>query len=135
MPRTVRQVYAAAVCFVSVGCLAIALGIVGYCAIAVVNPSLTLNPMSVPMFDAPQIAFSPTPTDGSRGAGTMGITTLPQSGQGVTKRREAPMETAIRNELIIAKQSLLRWSIAAAISGVLFFVHWRMLRTNSGRAA
>ena len=136
MPRTVLQIYAAAVCFVSVGALAIALGIVFYSATAVINPSFTLNPMSVPLYDIPQVAFAPMPADGSRGSGTMGAAVLPQpSDEEVAKRRAAALETAMRNELTTSKQSMLRWSIAAVISGFLFLAHWRILHRDNGRAA
>ena len=136
MSRTALQIYAAAVCFASVTCLAIAIGIASYSSVAMLNPSFTLHPMSMPMYAPSPFMIPPVSMDGSHivGGGTM--LAAPQlSAEELATRRAAALETAIRNELATAKQSLLRWGIAALISGILFVAHWRILRRENGNVA
>jgi hypothetical protein len=126
MPRMILHVYIAAVCFVSLACLALALGIVAYSAVAVVDPSFTMHPMSLPPPEPP-FAFVPAPIDGS---GAIGAPTLriPLSDEETARRRTAAVEFATHAEFATARQSLLRWSIVVAIAGALFLAHWRILR-------
>jgi hypothetical protein len=132
MPSTVLQIYAAAVCFVSISCLAIALGIVCYSTVTVFNPSFTLHPMSFPPY--PPFEVSSSSMDGSPLVGTApAVSVSPLSDEEAAKRRAAAQETAIHNELANARQSLLRWGIAAGICGILFSVHWRILRRENDR--
>jgi hypothetical protein len=132
MPRTVLQIYAAAVCFVSVGCLSIALGIVAYSAIGVLDPALTAHPMSLVPPPAPPFVTPPMPADGAAtlGAISAAATSPPVAGEEAS-RKAAALETGLRNEAIVSKQSVLRWSIVALISALLFLLHWRILRRGA----
>jgi hypothetical protein len=114
MSRTIMQIYAAAVCFLAVGCIALAVGVFAYSLVGAVNPAITVNPWSA--------LSPPDPT----------VTVSPQD----EPRREAlSLERALRSEVALARQALLRWGITAIIAVVLFLTHWRILRRENGRAA
>lgn len=130
MPRTVLQIYAAAVCFVSVACLAIALGIIAFSTVGVLFPSLTVHPMStMPPPPMPPMPF----LDGVRGTATEPALPPKPSPEEEAKRRAQAYENAIRLEVADSKRSLLRWGIAALISGLLFLAHWKLLLRESRR--
>ncbi len=132
MPRTVLQIYAAAVCFVSVGCLSIALGIAAYGAIGVLNPMLTAHPTSLVPAPAPPYVMPPMPADA---AGALGGTSVAAMSPAVAgdeaSRKAAALENGLRNEVIVSKQAVLRWGIVALISALLFLSHWRILRRGA----
>ena len=132
MPRTILQIYAAAVCFASIACLAIAVGIVTYSTVAILNPAFTLHPMSIPPLDSPPFLI-PGAMESSR-AGSI-VAVPPPSAEELSIRKAAALEAATRNELATARQSLLRWGISGAISGFLFFAHWRLLRRENANVA
>lgn len=71
--------------------------------------------------------------EGSRAGNVVAVP--PPSAEELSKRKAAALETATRNELATARQSLLRWGIAGAISGLLFFAHWRILRRENANVA
>ena len=134
MPRTVLQIYAAAVCFASVACLAIAVGNVAYSTVAILNPSFTVHPMSVSPYEPGPFFIPPGAMSGSQ-MGSATATVAPLSDEDVSKHRAAALDAAILNELATARQSLRRWGIAALIAGLLFFAHWRILRRENGSVA
>ncbi len=131
MPRTVLQIYAAAVCFVSVGCLSIALGIAAYGAIGVLNPALTAHPLSLVPAPAPPYAMAPMPADGAALGGTSAAPLSPAVAGDEATRKAAALENGLRNEVIVSKQAVLRWGIVALISALLFLSHWRILRRGA----
>ena len=135
MSRPIVQIYAAAVCFTSVSCLAIALGIAIYSAIGAVAPALTVHPMMLTGGPPePQIAFPPLP-DGAQSPVPPGFVRPALSTEETAKRKAEMLATALRTEEIISRQSLLRWGIVAIISAFLFAAHWRILRGRSVHAA
>ena len=134
MPRTVLQIYAAAVCFASVTCLAIAVGNIAYSTVTILDPSLTVNPMSVPPYGSAPFMIPPSAMGGSQMGGAT-VNAAPLSEEEIARHQNAAMDVAIRNELVTARQSLLRWGIAAVIGGLLFFAHWRILRRENGNVA
>lgn len=133
-PRTVLQIYAGAVCFASVGCLAISIGIAAYSTVAVFNPSFTASSSVGPMYEPPPFVIPQVSADGMRIPSGALPATAQLSGEELAVRRARMAEAAVEFELRAAKQSLLRWCIAALISALLFAAHWRILRKEIPRA-
>jgi hypothetical protein len=135
MPRTVIEIYAALVCFVSIACLAIGVGNLLYGAIGVAYPSLTLNPMNVPLYQ--DVPFEmPTPAEVATQRAGVPVHARPRlTEEEIAKRRAIAIESATQNERQSSLQSLLRWAITSLVSGVLFFTHWRLLRRGRAGAA
>jgi len=132
MPRTVLHIYAAAVCFVSVACLSIALGIAVYSAIGVFQPAFTAHPVSLlppptPSFIVPGMSVDEATVRGPKSAAA----TSPSDARDEAGRKAAALENGLSNEEIASKQSVLRWGIVALISSLLFFSHWRILRRGA----
>ena len=123
MPRTVLEIYAAAVCFAAVGCLAISLGVAIYSAIGVAYPEFTAHPMSL----APQPTMPPPPLSEPTAGTQAPSNPVSASPEVVAQRKAAALEAGLRNEELVSRQSLVRWGIAALISAALFFLHWRIL--------
>jgi hypothetical protein len=135
MPRTVIQIYAAAVCFVAVATFALAIGIATYSAVGVVNPGFMVHPMAVMPPDLP-MTFGPFPLDGSRPNVTSEAMTPPKrSPEEDAKRRAEAMAMATQSQRATSSQALLRWVIAAFVSGLLFIAHWLILRKENQRVA
>jgi len=130
MPRTVLQMYAAAVCFVSVACLAIALGTVAYSAVGVLFPSVTVHPMST--FPPPPMPPNPL-LEGARGTAAEAVAPPRPTPEEEARNRAMAYENAIRFEVADSRRSLLRWGIAAIIAGLLFLAHWKLLVRESRR--
>lgn len=135
MPRTVIEIYAALVCFVSIACLALGIGNLLYGAIGVAYPSVMLNPMNVPLYqDSP--FDMPTPAEVAAQRAGVPVPARPRfSEEEIAKRRAAAVESATQNERQSSLQSLIRWAIASLVSGVLFFTHWRLLRRGRAGSA
>lgn len=129
MPRTVLQIYAAAVRFVSVACLAIALGTAAYSAVGALFPSVTVHPMST--FPPPPMPPNPF-HEGARGTAAEAVAPRPTPEE---EARNGAMahDNAIRFEVADSRRSLLRWGIAAVISGLLFLAHGKLLVRESRR--
>jgi hypothetical protein len=156
MDRSFR-IYLLAVCFVSVVCVAIMAGVGLYSVLKVAAPELTLDTHSYNAHQSldnfksshfyasrlhPQALFIP---------GAMGVTRsmsmrqsdmlinsetdagpTPLSDEEVEHLRLESYQMLIKNHKRSAMQELIRTAIVLLISGILFFVHWRLIR-NCGR--
>ena len=129
MSRPILQIYAAAVCFASLSCLALAVGFCAYSTVALISPSFTLHPMNIPLYEPQPTLLPSNATEGPRMFSPSNL-----SEAELLKRRNAAQESAVENELATARQSLLRWGIAAVISSLLFYAHWQILRRKNGNA-
>lgn len=123
MSRSIVAIYAAAVCFASVGCMAIALGVFAHSTVSLVAPSLTMPPVSAARYE-PQPHFAPP----SGAEPPRLVPAAPLSEAELLKRRAAAHEVAIQDEVAGAGRSMLRWGIVSIVAGILFFAHWRILR-------
>ena len=123
MSRSIVAIYAAAVCFASVGCMAIALGVFAHSTVSLVAPSLTMPPVSAARYE-PQPHFAPP----SGAEPPRLVPAAPLSEAELLKRRAAAHEVAIQDEVASAGRAMLRWGIVSIVAGILFFAHWRILR-------
>jgi len=127
--RSALQLYAAAVCFVAVGCLAVASGAIAYHAVGSLFPGFMIHPTT---YMPPPVAlqWNPVPIElaGSAGAPSRGSTPLVVSAEEEAKRLDQARTAAIHAQMFRARQGLLFWGIAALVSALLLVVHWRLLR-------
>jgi len=158
MDRSFR-IYLLAVCFVSVVCVAIMAGVGLYSLLKIAAPELTLDTHSYNAHQSlgnfksshfyasrfhPQALFIP---------GAMGVVRstrmrqsdmlinsesdadpTPLSDEEVEHLRLESYQMLIKNHKRSAMQELIRTAIVLLVSGILFFVHWRLIR-NYGREA
>lgn len=129
MKKTVIEIYALLVCFVSVVCFSIWLGIGMYSWIGVLSPETTIDSFTYQRHQSNEkfIAVSPmtvTPFEKQRVIQTPEI--RPESI--LTKNRLDSYAQAFKAEVRTNTQSILRSVIVIVISMFLFLIHWRLLK-------
>jgi hypothetical protein len=115
MRRSVIQIYALAVCFTTLMCLVVSLGIGLYDGVRIAFPGFTLSGWQVYASNAHYVVFWPDKKD------------LPD--EQITNLREAAHRDALAGERHGATQSLLFVSIILIIDIVVYMAHWRIART------
>ena len=153
------KIYLLAVCFVSVVCVAIMAGVGLYSLLKVAAPELTLDTHSYNAHQSldnfkgshfyasrfhPQALFMPGAMGVARSIPMRQSDTLinsdpdasptPLSDEEVEHLRLESYQMLIKNHKRSAMQELIRTAIVLLVSGILFFLHWRLIR-NYGREA
>lgn len=134
MKKSVLEIYALAVCFVTVVCLAIALGIAGYGVIGIINPDFTLSSWVYTQHQTND-AFWISP--GSQRIRS-GVEEKPKERPNeaeVTKLRLASYERALTTERRDNFQSVTKSFIVVVIDIAVFFFHWLLARRARRSAA
>ena len=117
MKKSLLEIYALAVCFVTVVCFVIALGIGLYDLVELAYPEFSLSSYEYERHQSDEAFMRHWPKDKKR----------PLEGE-VTKLREESFRTELRKEQRSAMQSLVQILIVLAIDVVVFFVHWRLAK-------
>ncbi|HWQ94572.1 MAG TPA: hypothetical protein VN418_03605 [Gammaproteobacteria bacterium] len=132
MKKSILEVYALAVCFVTVICFVIASGIGLYSIIGIANPEFTL-PAWVYERHQSNDAFwrmnAPLPMPGS------GRETKPRPPEDeLTQQRQASYALAIKSEQRGSVQTLTKAGIVIFIDLIIFGAHWRIARRSQPNA-
>jgi hypothetical protein len=146
-----HRIYLLAVCFVSIVCMTITSGIAVYSFVKVLAPELTLDTYSYSAhlsldnfrrshFYAtgaqPQAFIVPGALGGARPMLRSEAMRQYQpetagkalSNEEIERLRQESYQSLIANHKRGALQELIRLSIVLLVSGILFFVHWRLLK-------
>ena len=124
MKKTILEIYALAVCFFTVACFVIVLGVAIYDVVQISNPGFTLNRYLDERFQSNEaFRLAPGAVQGNDEAQRRAL-----SEEEVTKRREAAYTQALRAEKHDGEQSLLRMVIIMFIDAIAFFIHWRIAK-------
>ncbi len=128
MKKSILEIYALSVCFVTLVCFVIALGIGIYDLIQITNPEFTLNPYEYERHQSNE-AFGRSPRIEMRGvapgvAPGVPIGPTKPSEEELTKQREESYQAAIRSERRSGIQSLTIVGIVMVIDLCVFGVHW-----------
>jgi hypothetical protein len=115
--KSLLEIYALAVCFVTVVCFVIALGIGLYDLVELTNPEFTLRSHAYERHRSNEAFVRNWAKDKK----------LPPEAE-VTKLREESYREELRTEQRSALQSLVQILIVLIIDVVLFFVHWRLAK-------
>ncbi len=115
--KSLLEIYALAVCFVTVVCFVIALGIGLYDLVELAYPEFSLSSYEYERHQSDEAFMRHWAKDKKR----------PAEGE-VTKLREESFRTELRKEQRSAMQSLVQILIVLAIDVVVFFVHWRLAK-------
>ena len=138
MKKTILEIYASLVCFVTVVCCSIWLGAGAYSLIGVVAPEITLDSWGYQRHQSNE-EFS---LHQAIKAGPMVVGANPfeegqrveqvelLSDQEITEQRLASYKLALQSEVRKNKQSLLKSVIVVVICLPLFLFHWRLVRPN-----
>jgi len=115
--KSLLEIYALAVCFVTVVCFVIALGIGLYDMVELAFPEFSLSSYEYERHQSDEAFMRRWPKDKKR----------PPEGE-ITKLREESYQTELRKEQRSAMQSLVQILIVLVIDVVVFFVHWRLAK-------
>lgn len=114
MGRSLIGIYALAVCFCSLMCLMIALGIGGYSLVRIAAPGFTLEANPGSYTDEQFLQWYPQKKD------------LPAAD--LAKAKEEMAAAAAQYERRAALRMLVWVLIIAVIDGVVYVLHWRLAR-------
>ena len=117
MKRGLVEIYALAVCFVTLVCFVIALGIGIYDIIQIVNPEFTLSSYTYDRHLSNEAFLKNWPEDKPR----------PQ-GEELTRLRKESYQAALRSEKRSAIQSLTMVFIVILVDLVVYIIHWYAAR-------
>lgn len=120
MKRSMLEIYALAVCFVTVTCFAIVTGIAIYDVVQIAAPEITLHSGQYERHQsnaAFRNSYHPDPK---------AIAALPE--EEITKRRQESYVSTLNAERRDGWQSLLRMAIIMLIDVVFFVVHWQLAK-------
>ena len=117
MKKSILEIYALSVCFVTLLCFVIALGIGIHDLIQIGNPEFTMNPYEYERHQSNQ-AFAPA------------VSTEPSesSVEELTEQREKSYQGALRSERRRGLQSLTIVGIVMVIDFLVFGVHWLLAK-------
>ena len=128
MKKPILEIYALAVCFVTLVCFVIALGIGVYDLIQIANPEFTMNAYEYQRHQSNE-AFGRSPRIQLRGiAPGVPVGPTERSEEELTRQREESYQTALRSEQRRAGQSLTMMAIVLVIDVLVFLPHWLLAR-------
>ena len=116
MKRPLKQIYALAVCFATLLCFVIALGIGLYDLVQITAPSFTISAYYSQTYQSNE-KFVRTYQDKKE-----------MPAEDLTKLRESLLQDAIFTERQSAVQSLIQVVIVLVIDIVVFVIHWLMAK-------
>jgi hypothetical protein len=125
MKKTLLEVYALAVCFVTITCFAISLGVGIYDVIELNAPEFTMKSCDYEKHQTNE-NFSRNWDEEKR---------QKFSEERITKLREDSYQVAIEKEKRDAIQSLLQILIIISIDTIIFLIHWLIARKSRNSAA
>ncbi len=124
MKKSILEIYALSVCFVTLICFVIALGIGIHDLIQIGIPEFTMNPYEYERHQSNQ-AFGPSPLLMNRAlAPAVSTEPLESSAEELTEQREKSYQGALRSERRRGLQSLTIVGIVMVIDILVFGVHW-----------
>jgi len=116
MKKSLVEIYALAVCFFTVMCFTIFLGIGVYDIIEIIHPEFALS-----SYD-----FGRHQTNDEFTKNLPNVKTLPLTEDEITQKRIESLDLVVRSEKREAFQSLTYASVIILINIVIFFIHWKL---------
>lgn len=136
MKKTVFEIYSSLVCFVTVICCSVWLGMGLYSLVGVLEPEITLDKWSYEMYQIDQNPY-PLLSEEPFILGPPETIEIKKPEPFVTKsdkqmaeERLANYQLVLKSEIRKNKQTLLKSFIAVIICLPLFFIHWRFIRSR-----
>jgi hypothetical protein len=127
MKKTIVEIYALAVCFATVVCFVISLGIGIYDIVEITNPEFTLSSWEYKKHQSNDAFWYDNCKDDNKGV-------RPQEEE-LTKTREESLQNALKAERRDAFQGIVSVLIIISINVLVFLIHWAIAkrsRENTG---
>lgn len=132
--KTILEIYALAVCFITVVCFVIALGIAAYGIVGVANPDFTISSWVYTQHQTNDAFWNGAGGPRVRDGVDDKSRERPNEAE-LTKQREASYVRALASERRDSLQSVVKSSIVILIDTIVFFVHWLIARRERRSAA
>ena len=125
MKKSLLEIYALAVCFITIVCFVISLGVALYSIVEIANPEFAMNSYQYSRYQ-------------SNNAYWLSISSLNDyrnkemqrpSEEELTKQRTEAYRLAVILEIRDGYQGLTKTTIIFLIAIVVFFIHWRIARS------
>lgn len=129
MQRSLTGLYATAVCFAAVICATIAAGVVLYSTVRALAPEITAAGYPAPMY-APAVAAAAPIRIAPPGA--MGMQLPSPSPKELERLRREAVAENLRYERRSGVRGLILWGIVLVVSGALWGLHWRLMKSEQG---
>lgn len=137
MQRSLIAVYAAAVCFAAAVCMSIAAGVTIFSVVRIAAPQLTSSGYQSQLQAQP--AYSTAIRVLPNGMALPPGVTMPPppslTPQQMAEARESALRMALVFERSSGTRSLILWGITLLVSGVLWLIHWGILRRERAATA
>jgi len=121
MKKNLLEIYALAVCFVTVVCAVFVTGIGLYDLLEISKPEFTLASHQYQRYQSNEAFYSSECEDGNKKKLTE---------EEITKKRLAAYDTALKSEQRDAVQSLVKAFIVLVLDVLVFLFHWRLARRS-----
>ena len=135
MKKTILGIYALAVCFVTVACFVVALGLFVYGVIGVINPEFTLDSWSYTRHQTNDAFWGPSDLPPIIMPGEKEKERVRPSEAELTKQRLESYVRVVANERRGSTQRVVKTTIVILIDILVFFLHWRIARREDKNAA
>lgn len=122
MKKTILEVYALAVCFFTVACLAITAGVAIYDVIQITAPQFTIDNYTYEKHQSNETFRKTLESCGDKDNKPV------LSETELTKKREESWALEMRGEKHNGVQSLIFTLIIIFVSAIIFIIHWRIAR-------
>ena len=127
MKKSILEVYALAVCFFTVACFVVALGIGLYSLVQIANPEFTLDSEQYNRHQTNDAFWNSNPIFAPSLDGDGKQKARPPESE-LTKQRLESYELAIKAEKRNGSQSLVKTLIVVLIDIAVFYAHWRIAK-------
>ena len=117
MKKSILEIYALAVCFATVVCLVIALGVASYNIIGIFKPEFTMSVYEYDKYQSNDAFWKDYSKNEQR----------PPEGELTLKRMEN-YKLALHSEYRDAWQGLIKATLVVIFDVIFFIIHWRIAR-------
>ncbi|MDD4962352.1 MAG: hypothetical protein PHI11_00385 [Gallionella sp.] len=127
MKKTILEIYALAVCFVSIICFVVCLGVAGYSLVQIAKPDFTMR-----SYDFDNYQSNDTYWKMKEGRGSCSKedkSTIRPSESELTKQRTEAFSLEKASEQRDGEQTLVKTLIVILVDALAFLIHWRIARS------
>jgi len=126
MKKSLLEIYALAVCFATIVCFVVSLGVAIYSIIEIINPEFTMNSYEYKRYQSNDAYWLSRVEDYRNKEKEM----QRPSEDELTKQRTEGYRLAVIAEKRGGYQGITKTAIVILINIVVFFIHWRIARRS-----
>jgi hypothetical protein len=126
MKKSLLEIYALAVCFATIVCFVISLGVAIYSIIEIINPEFTMNSYEYKRYQSNDAYWLSRVDDWRNKEKEM----QRPSEDELTKQRTEGYRLAVIAEKRDGYQGITKTAIVILINIVVFFIHWRIAKRS-----